>query len=100
MTDPSLPSAAPDGSDGTVLNRKAVHSVVCGVLAFASLYVFMFGALVLSFPALTSGIHARREIAAAKGRETGDSVAVIGLMIGAGALVTYVVSTVLDQLAA
>jgi hypothetical protein len=97
VTDPSLPSGDPGDSDGQV-NRKAVWSVVCGIVAFATLYVFPFGALVLGFPAITSGIHARREIIDSKGEQHGDTVGVIGIMIGAGAIVTFLVSGALDLL--
>lgn len=69
-------------------NRKAVFSVVYGVCAFACIYVFPFGGIALGVPSLTTGIHARREIAASKGTQGGDSLAVFGLMIGAGAIVT------------
>ncbi|MCW2769120.1 MAG: hypothetical protein JWR27_553 [Aeromicrobium sp.] len=98
MTGPSQPAGDPAGSDGQGPNRKAIWSVVCGVVAFATLYVFPFGALILSFPAITSGIHARREIIDSKGEQHGDSIAVIGIMNGVGALVTFLVSSALDQL--
>jgi hypothetical protein len=80
-------------------NRKAIYSVVCGVLAFACIYVSPFGGLVIGVPSVTSGVHARREIAASKGQQVGDSLAVIGLMIGGGAIVTVVLAWLLEQLA-
>lgn len=78
---------APSGS-GPPTHRHAVYSVVLGVLAFATLYVFPFGCLVLGVPSITTGVNARREIAASRGEVGGDSLAVIGLTIGGGALVT------------
>lgn len=75
-----------------MLNRKAVYSVLCGVLAFALIYLSPFVGLLVGLPAVTSAIHARREIAASKGHETGDTVAFTGLMVGGGAIVTVVLS--------
>ena len=74
----------------TVLNRKAVYSVLCGIVAFALVYLSPFVGLLVGLPAVTSAIHARREIAASKGYETGDTVAFTGLMVGGGAIVTVV----------
>jgi hypothetical protein len=104
LTEPGAPgepaAAGQDVPDQQVtLNRKAVLSVVCGVLAFACIYVSPFGGFVLSLPSLTSGVHARREIVAAKGQQTGDTLAVTGLMIGGGAMVTVVLSELIVLLA-
>jgi hypothetical protein len=79
-------------------NRKAVFSIVYGVCAFAVIYLFPLGGLVLGVPSITSGVHARREIAASHGEQTGDSIAVYGLMIGGGAIVTVVLSFVVPLL--
>lgn len=81
--------------EAVVLNRKAVYSIVCGVLAFALIYVTPTAGLLVALPSLTSAVHARREIVAAKGTQTGDSLAVIGLMVGGGAVVTVVLSWLL-----
>ncbi|MFI5426020.1 hypothetical protein [Aeromicrobium sp. UC242_57] len=69
-------------------HRFAVYSVVLGIGAFACLYVFPFGCLALGVPSITTGVHARREIAASRGRLIGDQLAVTGLIIGGGALFT------------
>ncbi|MCD9197590.1 hypothetical protein [Aeromicrobium wangtongii] len=87
MSEPGAPDAGP-GAAGVVTNRKAVYSVVCGVLAFAGIYLSPAVGLVLGLPSVTSAVHARREIVEAKGQQTGDSLAVMGLMIGGGAVVT------------
>lgn len=79
-------------------NRKAVYSVVYGVCAFACIYVFPFGGIALGIPSLTTGIHARREIAAAKGAQGGDTLAFVGLLIGGGAILTVVLSWLLPVL--
>ena len=81
------------------LSRKALYSVGCGIVAFACIYVTPFVGLLIALPSITSGVHARREIAAAKGGLTGDSIAVIGLMIGGGAVVTVLLSSALDLVA-
>jgi hypothetical protein len=92
---PDLPPASPSTSSSAtppVTNRKAIVSVVYGVCAFAVIYVVPLGGLVLGVPAITSGVHARREIAAARGAQSGDLLAFCGLTIGAGAIVTVVLS--------
>lgn len=80
------------------INRKAVYSIVFAVCAFACIYVAPFGGLVLGVPSVTTGIHARREIVESKGEQSGDSLAVIGLMIGAGAIVTVLLLWLLEGL--
>ncbi len=97
MTDP-VPIEPDDPTAPPATNRKAVVSVVYGVLAFACIYVFPIGGLVLGVPSITTGVHARREIAESKGEQTGDSTAVIGLMIGAGAIVTVLLYWVIGGL--
>ncbi len=97
MSEPEPSDSGP--SVDAVTNRKAIYSVVCGVVAFACVYVTPFLGLLLAIPSITSGIHARREIAASKGEQTGDSAAVIGQMIGGGALVTAVLASLLPLLA-
>lgn len=96
-TEPPEDQQAPEGGPPPH-NRKAVFSVVVGVIAFALIYVSPTAALLVALPSLTSGVHARREVAASKGAETGDSTAVIGLMVGAGAIVTVVLSWLLPVL--
>lgn len=97
MTEPEAADPAP--VDGAVTNRKAIYSLVCGVAAFACIYLTPFLGLLVAIPAITSAIHARREITASKGQETGDSLAVIGLMIGGGAAVTVVLASLLPIVA-
>lgn len=96
MSIPEVPSPGPVGP--TTVNRKAVYGLVCGVVAFACIYVTPFLGLLIGIPSVTSGIHARREIAASKGEQTGDTLAVIGLMIGGGAIVTVILAWLLPQL--
>lgn len=83
--------------DAPVTNRKAIYSVACSVVAFACIYVTPFLGLLIAIPAVTSAIHARREVAASKGEQIGDSLAVIGLMIGGGAIVTVVLAWLLPS---
>ncbi|MFC5678975.1 hypothetical protein [Aeromicrobium endophyticum] len=87
MSGPAAPPA---------VSRKAVYSLACGALAFAAIYLDPFAGLLVALPCIASGVHARTEIAASKGRLTGDTVAVIGLMVGGGAIVTVVLSWALD----
>jgi hypothetical protein len=83
VTSDPVPSSASPG-DGTRLpiNRKALYSVICGFAAFLVLWVFPFGALVLGLPAVTAGIHGRREISLSKGAQGGDNLAVAGITAG------------------
>ena len=78
------------------MSRKAVYSLVCGTLAFAAIYLDPVAGLLVALPSIASGVHARHEIAASRGRLTGDTIAVIGLMVGGGAIVTVVLSWALD----
>lgn len=96
MTGSGLSDPGPTTPPAT--NRKAVLSIVYGVCAFAVIYVFPIGGIVLGAPCVTTAVHARREIAASKGGQTGDSLAVIGLMIGGGAIVTVLLSWVIALL--
>ncbi len=77
------------------LNRKAIYSAVCGFSAFLVLWVFPFGAFALGVPAITTGIHGRREIALAKGEQRGDTLAIAGLTAGAMSIALMVISQVL-----
>lgn len=87
----------PGPDDGTPRTHQfAVYSVALGIGAFACLYFFPFGCLVLGVPSITTGVHARREIAASRGQLTGDSTAVTGLIIGGAALVTGLLTYVLS----
>lgn len=79
-------------------HRFATYSVALGIGAFACLFFFPFGCLVLGVPSITTGVHARREIAASRGQLTGDSTAVTGLIIGGAALVTGLASFLLTLL--
>ncbi|GAA3535018.1 hypothetical protein GCM10022234_34770 [Aeromicrobium panaciterrae] len=92
--DPGLP---PDsaGGDAQRVNRKAVYSVVCGFAAFGVLWAFPFGAFVLGVPAVTAGVHARREIALGHGSERGDTLAVAGITAGATTIALMVISVLL-----
>ena len=73
--DPAVVSAKPERT-----NRKAVWSIVAGAfLVFPSVGLGVFAGVV----AITSGIHARREIAASRGLEAGDNLAQIGIALGA-----------------
>jgi hypothetical protein len=94
-TDPLSPSDPSDGDSGVPLNRKATYSIVFGIAAFACLYVFPFGALALGVPSITTGVHARREIAESHGHEAGDGLAVSGLLVGGMALATFLVSGII-----
>lgn len=96
MTEPEASGSGP--VDGAVTNRKAIYSVVCGIVAFACVYLTPFLGLLVAIPSITSAIHARREIVASKGEQTGDSVAVIGLMIGGGAAATVVLAWLVPAL--
>jgi hypothetical protein len=73
-------------------SRKAIYSVIFGGAAFACAFLSPFFAFVLAVPALTCGVHARREISASKGAEGGDMAAVIGLTMGATTLGLVVIS--------
>jgi hypothetical protein len=99
VTEPGAPGTDPLAG-AAVVNRKAIYSVVCGVLAFACIYLAPVGGLLLGLPSVTSAVHARREIVAAKGQQTGDSIAVIGLMIGGGAIVTVMLWGMLSLVSA
>lgn len=97
----SSPVPSPEssgGGPGAPTNRKATYSVCFGVAAFLCLYVFPFGAFALGVPAITTGVHGRREIAASKGEESGDGLAVTGLIVGGMALLTFVVSSAIGIL--
>lgn len=96
MSEPG--AGLPASGSPLTTNRKAVYSVLFGVCAFACIYVFPFGGFALGIPSLTTGIHARREIAASQGTQGGDSLATIGLMIGGGAIITVILSWLLPLL--
>lgn len=84
--------------DSAIPHRFAAYSVGLGITAFACLFFFPFGCLVFGVPSITTGVHARRDIAASRGELTGDSTAVIGLTIGGGVLVTGLVTYLLPLL--
>jgi len=93
-----VPPPVPLG-DGTGLpiNRKAIYSMICGFAAFAVLWVFPFGAFALGMPAVTTGIHGRREIALSAGMERGETLAIAGLTAGATTIVLMVISVLLPN---
>lgn len=92
MSDSPVPSV--DGANAPV-NRKAIFSVVCGFSAFLVLWVFPFGAFALGVPAITTGVHGRREIALSRGAERGDTAAIAGLTAGATTIALLVLTLVL-----
>lgn len=96
--EPAPPPGTPEDGAGLPTNRKATYSVIFGALAFVCAFLSPFFAFVLAVPSLTCGIHARREIAAAKGSMTGDLTAVIGLTTGATTLALVAASYALSPL--
>lgn len=99
MTEASEPPSEPSGGgSGTPTNRKAIASLLFGIAGFACLFVFPYGAFALGIPSLTTGIHARREIAESDGSEGGDGLAVYGLLIGGVGLFFGVIALGLSSL--
>lgn len=96
MNPESSPVPGTGDADGPAMNRKALFSILFGVAGFAILFAFPYGGFVLGLPAITTGIHARREIVEAQGRETGDGLAVCGLIIGGAAIVVAVITFGMD----
>ncbi|MEV7396141.1 DUF4190 domain-containing protein [Aeromicrobium sp. NPDC092404] len=96
--EPDPSSGLPGDGAGLPTNRKAIYSVLYGAAAFPCAFLVPFLAAVLSVPAITCGVHARREIKESKGQEDGDLVAVIGLTIGATTLALVVLATVASPL--
>lgn len=94
MTTGPVSASDPSGDDVPV-NRKAVYSVVCGFGAFLVLWVFPFGAFALGVPAVTTGVHGRREIASSRGAERGELAAIAGITAGATSIVLMVLTSVL-----
>lgn len=91
-TDPAGPhEAAP-------VNQRAILSVGLGGVAFLLLVVEPFGSLILSLPAITTGVHSRREILASGGTQRGADLAGVGLAIGGSTLLLAVVAVFLDLL--
>ena len=80
------------------LNRKALLSVILGGASFLCLFVFPFGAFVLGVPAITTSIHARREIAESDETQTGGDWAVTGLIVGGAGLVFGIIALGLSAL--
>ena len=85
MTESSVSPSDSSGGRKLPVNRLAIYSVICGFGAFVVLTVgvFPFGAFVLGVPAITTGVHGRREITLSRGTERGDTLAVAGLTAGA-----------------
>ncbi|MEO6470458.1 MAG: DUF4190 domain-containing protein [Aeromicrobium sp.] len=71
------------------VNRKAIWSFVIGLL----LFIPVVAVGLLGIIAITSGIHARREIVASKGYESGDRLALAGIVLGSLSLIKVVVIT-------
>ena len=97
-TPPLPPSEQSDGGSGLPVNRKALASIVLGFAGFLCLFVFPFGAFAIGIPAITTGIHARREIAESKGTQDGDNLAVCGLIVGGAGLVFGIIALGLSAL--
>lgn len=99
MTEGPTPPQERSGSGtGLPLNRKAIASVVLGSASFLCLFVFPFGAFALGIPAITTSVHARREIASSKGTQDGDSWAVCGLIVGGAGLIFGIIALGLTAL--
>lgn len=99
MTHAPVPPSDPSGGGtGVPVNRKAIFSLVAGVCGFLLLFVFPFGAVVLGFSALTSGIHAGREIAGSHGEQGGSGLVVYAVMIGGVGLLFGVIALSLSLL--
>ncbi len=94
-TDPAVPADPPVEGAPAPINRKATYSVICGFGAFLVLWIFPFGAFALGVPAVTTGIHGRREIALSRGGERGDLAAIAGITAGATSIALMVLSLVL-----
>lgn len=94
-SDSESSSNSPDSGERPPVNRKAIYSVICGFGAFLVLWVFPFGAFALGVPAVTTGVHGRREIKLSRGTERGDTVAIAGLTAGATTLALLVLTLVL-----
>lgn len=96
--EPAQPSGTPEGGAGLPTNRKATYSVIFGAAAFPCAFLSPFFAFVLAVPAVTCGLHARREISESKGTEGGDMTAIVGLTFGATTAVLVVLSWLLSPL--
>jgi uncharacterized protein DUF4190 len=95
---PEPPPEDSGSGTGISLNRKALASVVLGGASFLCLFVFPFGAFALGIPAITTGIHARREIAESGKTQTGADWAVTGLIVGGAGLVFGIIALGLSAL--
>jgi len=88
---PGYPSFAP------VANGKATAALVTGLSTL--LFSWCCGAGVLGAVAIVLGAKARGEIRASGGRQTGDGVALAGMILGAAAIVVGVLALVLIAVA-
>lgn len=95
MTEGSVAPSDSTGGEKLPVNRKAIYSVICGFGAFVVLWVFPFGAFVLGVPAVTTGVHGRREITLGRGAERGDTLAVAGVTAGAMTIALLVLTLVM-----
>ncbi len=94
MTERPVSASDSAGGERPPVNRKAIYSVICGFGAFVVLWMFPFGAFALGVPAITTGVHGRREIALGKGAERGDTLAVAGATAGAMSIALLVLTFV------
>ncbi len=94
MTEGAVSPSDSTAGDKLPINRKAIYSVIFGFGAFVVLWAFPFGAFVLGVPAVTTGVHGRREIALGRGAERGDTLAVAGITAGAMTLALLVLTFV------
>lgn len=94
-----MSTESPHGSSAGAasFHRLAVVSIVTGVIAFVLVVAVepMLGVL-LCFPAITSGVWGRREIAASDKPVRGFDLAGYGLALGVASLVLWVATLVLD----
>lgn len=86
------------GGPGLPSNRRAVYSLLFGTAAFVSLFFVPFLPFALGVCAVTTGVHARREIGLSKGAEGGDLVAIVGLTTGCTTLGLLLLSFVASPL--
>ena len=67
----------------TKLNTLAIVSLVLAIISVPALACFGCGGLVFGVAAVITGVIARRRIAASDGMETGNGLALAGVIIGA-----------------
>ena len=67
---------------GPNTSTKAVVSLILGIASVPAISCFGCGGIILGIAALIVGLRARREIADSGGAETGDGLALAGVIIG------------------